>query len=295
MSTRTDVEIPSGGERLAAWSYRPDGAAPGDRLACVVLAHGFTGTRGARLDAYAERFADAGFAALVFDYRHFGDSSGEPRDLLSVRRQLQDWRAAVAFAREQPGNDPARIAVWGSSFSGGHVVVVAAQDPHIAAAISQAPFMDGVPTLLAVPPKNAARLTVAGLKDVAGALRGRPPVYVPATGAPGTLAVMTSPDADPGFRAIAPDGWPNRAAARIALRVGTYRPLAKAAKVHCPWLVQVADRDAVTPPKPAYAAAARGPRAELRHYDCGHFDVYVPPLFETVVADQLDFLHRHLR
>lgn len=292
MSTRTDVTIDAHGERLAAWLFRPDDAA--GRVPCVVLAHGFTGTRGARLDAYAERFADAGLAALVFDYRHFGDSTGAPRDLLSVRKQLQDWRAAVTYARGLEGVDPDRIAVWGSSFSGGHVVVVAAGDPRIAAAISQAPFMDGVPTLAAVPPKNAAKLTVAGLKDLAAAARGREPHYVPATAPPGELAVMTSPDAAPGFAAIAPPGWTNRAAARIALRVGTYRPITRASKVTCPWLVQVADRDAVTPPKPAYVAAARGPRAELRHYDCGHFDVYVPPLFETVVADQLSFLQRHL-
>lgn len=287
---RQDVTFPSGGEDLAAWWFPCDA----DRAPCVILAHGFTGTRGARLDAYAERFAAAGLHALVFDYRHFGASGGEPRDLLSVRRQLQDWRAAVAYARSRPEVDPDRVAVWGSSFSGGHVVVLAAEDDRIAAVVSQAPFMDGVPTLLAVPPKNALRLTVAGLRDVAAAVRGRPPHYVPATGRPGELAVMTSPDADPGFRAIADDAWTNRAAARIALRIGSYRPVAKARKVSCPWLVQVADDDVVTPPKPAYVAAARGRRAELRHYAGGHFDVYVPPLFDTVVADQVAFLRRHL-
>jgi fermentation-respiration switch protein FrsA (DUF1100 family) len=80
------------------------------------------GARDQRLDAFAERFARAGLAALVFDYRHFGDSQGEPRQLLDIGRQLADWRAAIGYARTVDGIDPARIALWGSSFSGGHDV-----------------------------------------------------------------------------------------------------------------------------------------------------------------------------
>ena len=92
----------------------------------MVLAHGFGGVKEARLDAYAERFAAAGYAALVFDYRHFGDSGGEPRLLIDIGRQQADWRAAIAFARALEGVDGERIALWGTSFSGGHVIELAA-------------------------------------------------------------------------------------------------------------------------------------------------------------------------
>jgi dienelactone hydrolase len=113
---RRDVTFDSGGERCAAWLYTPDTPGPHP---IVVMAHGFGAVRAARLWAFAERFAAAGLAALVFDYRYFGDSGGEPRQLLDVSRQLDDWRAAIAFARSLDGVDPERVAAWGSSFGGG--------------------------------------------------------------------------------------------------------------------------------------------------------------------------------
>lgn len=100
-----------------------------------------------RLDAYAEQFARAGIAALVFDYRHFGASEGEPRQLLSIRKQHEDYEAAIAYVRALDGVDPDRVAVFGSSFSGGHVLCVASRDPRVAAVIAQCPYADGLATL----------------------------------------------------------------------------------------------------------------------------------------------------
>src|SRR5919201_735763 len=125
---RRDVAFESGGERCAAWLYRPRRDEAGGPVPCVVLAHGWSGIREQRLDAYAERFAAAGMAALVFDYRHFGASGGEPRQLLDIGRQLEDWAAAVAFARGLEGVDRARVALWGTSFGAGHVICLAADD-----------------------------------------------------------------------------------------------------------------------------------------------------------------------
>ena len=101
---REEVRFRSADADCAAWLYRPAAAAGG--AACVVLAHGFGGVKEARLDAYAERFAAAGHAAVVFDYRHFGESGGEPRSLIDVARQRDDWRAALAYARGIDGVDP---------------------------------------------------------------------------------------------------------------------------------------------------------------------------------------------
>jgi len=260
------------------------------------MAHGFSGVREQRLDAYAERFADAGMAVVVFDYRHFGSSSGEPRQLLDIRSQLADWRSAVAFARGLEGVDPDRVAVWGSSFSGGHVVAVAAGDERVAAVVSQAPFTDGLTALRAGGPAAAVRLSVAGLRDALRALAGRPPLYVPAIGPPGSLAVMTSPDAEPGFRALDPadSTWQNRVAARVALTVAAYRPYARFGRLRCPVLVAVAEHDTVTPAAPAIRAAQQSPNAELIRYPIGHFAIYVHPQFERTVTDQTEFLVRNL-
>jgi fermentation-respiration switch protein FrsA (DUF1100 family) len=290
---RLDVTFGSGGEQLAAWLYTPDAAAP---RPIVVLAHGFGGVRTARLDAFARRFAEAGLAALVFDYRHFGDSGGEPRQLIDIERQLDDWRAAVAFARSLDGVDPGRVALWGTSFSGGHVAVIAAEDHRVAAAVSQAPFVDGVWALRAAGPANMARLTFAGLRDEVARLRGKPPYTIPIVGPPGSMATMNSPDAEPGYRALFSKGdeFVNEAAGRIGLRVGLYRPIRYAARIACPWLLLVCDRDVVTPPQPTLKAAARAPRGEVRRYDLKHFDIYVGEAFERAVADEVAFLERHL-
>jgi uncharacterized protein len=296
------VEFDSAGERIAAVHLAGEGDAFADaqgRRPCVVLAHGFGGTVDSGLLPYAERFAAAGLDALAFDYRHFGASGGEPRQLLSIPRQLEDYAAAVSFARTLPDVDPARIAVWGTSFSGGHVVEVAVADGRVAAAIAQTPAMDGRANLLNVARYAGIgalnRLTLAGIRDALGALRGRPPLTLPVVGAPGTLAAMATEDAEAGFHAIAGPTWRNEFAARFALTAALYRPGLKADRLPCPILVQVADRDAVAPPSAAQDAAwlATG-RSEVRIYPIGHFDVYRGAPFEQSVADQLYFLTRHL-
>jgi uncharacterized protein len=109
--TRRDVSFSSDGRRCAGWLFVPPGTS---RSACVVMAHGTTGTMDFGLAPYARRFAEAGLVVLAFDYRHFGASEGQPRQLISVRRQLADWRAAIRFARTLPEVDPDRVALWGT-------------------------------------------------------------------------------------------------------------------------------------------------------------------------------------
>jgi pimeloyl-ACP methyl ester carboxylesterase len=262
----------------------------------VVIAHGFSGTRELRLDAYAQRFCDAGLGALVFDYRHFGASAGEPRQLLDIGSQQDDYRAAVGYARALDWVDPERVALFGTSFSGGHVIAVAAGDERIAAVVCQCPFTDGLASLPKLGAANIVRATVAGLRDQFAALAGRPARYVPAVGPPGSFAVMTTPDAQPGFEALRPpdSNWENRVAARIALRVAAYRPGRLAAKVACPVLFCVCDGDAVAPPKATLKFARAAPRGEIKRYPVGHFDIYVGAPWEHAVADQTEFLSRSL-
>jgi uncharacterized protein len=289
MSEREDVRVPSAGEQLAVYLYRPD---PTDRaLPCIVMAHGFSATRDDGLPAYAEAFRDAGYVVALFDYRHFGASTGEPRQLLDIRRQHEDYRAVVEWARRLDGVDPRRIVLWGSSFSGGHVLAVAADDPNIAAVIAQAPFTDALPTLALVPLKTAIRATVMGVRDELRSRRGSSPLLIPAVGEPGTTAAMTAPEAKPGFEAIVPSEslWRNEFAARLMLRLAFYRPGLKTSKIAAPLLVCICDADATTPPAPAVRAAKRAPRGELRQYPYGHFDIYHDP---KAKADQLEFLRR---
>ncbi|MBV9002581.1 MAG: alpha/beta fold hydrolase [Solirubrobacterales bacterium] len=290
---RSDVVFSSGGTECAAWLYRRDREGP---LPLVVMAHGFSGTRELRLDAYAERFAEAGLGALLFDYRHFGASGGEPRQLLDIAEQHADYEAAIAYGRGLDWVDPDRVALFGSSFSGGHVLVVAAQDGRIAAVVSQCPFTDGLATLPKLGLANIARMTLAGIRDQARALAGRAPCYIPAVGPPGSFAVMTTPDAEPGIKSLIPSEtrWENRVAARIALRVASYRPGRAAAKLTCPVLFCLCDNDSLAPADTAAKYAAAAPRAEVKRYPVGHFEIYVDPTWQDAVAVQTEFLVRNL-
>ncbi len=293
MNQRLDITFVSGDGGCAAWLYRPQAAEP---VPLLVMAHGFSAVREQRLDAYAERFHAAGLGVLLFDYRHFGASPGQPRQLLDIRRQREDYRAAIAHARSLEWADPERIALFGSSFSGGHVISVGAADARIAAIVAQCPFTDGMASLPKLGARNIALATAAGVRDRARALAGRSPHYIPAVGPPGTLAVMSTPDAQPGFAGITPPGstWENRVTARVALTIGLDRPGRTAARLTAPILFCVCEHDTITPAAQTLKYAGMAPHAEIRRYPVGHFDIYVGEMFERAVADQAEFLTRTL-
>lgn len=286
---RGDLEFDVDGERCAAWLYRPasQGGAPVGGAPVVVMAHGLSGTRRDRLGPFAERFAAAGFAALVFDHRGFGDSDGES-DRFEPARQLRDWRAAIAHARSLTGIDAERVATFGSSMGGGNALAAAAADRRVAAAISQVPFLDLPAQAHRAPPRVVARMLLAAARDE----------HLPAIGQPDEPAFINAPGAAAGWRAVVAAGedshWRDRVSSRWLLG-RPFRPVRHARGLHCPWLVCVGEADRVARPGPAIAAARRAPLGELRTYPgVDHFDIYDGPEHEAVVADQVEFLCRHL-
>jgi pimeloyl-ACP methyl ester carboxylesterase len=292
--TRHDVTFDSDGDTCAAWLFLPDGL---ERPPVVVLGHGLGGTREMGLDAYAERFAQAGVAALAFTYRHFGDSGGEPRQLLSVKRQLADWDAAIAHVQGRSDVDGSRVAIWGSSFGGGHAVVVAARHPELMAAVSQCPFTDGFASARALGPLSTLRLLTTSAQDVLARTLGRDPVLLAVAGKPGDTALMTAPDALPGYLALVPAGtnFVNGVAARVAPTITWHRPGKKVKDVTMPILFCICDHDSVAPPEETIAYAKTAPMGEIKTYDAGHFDIYLGASFESVIVDQVEFLTRHLK
>lgn len=192
--------------------------------------------------------------------------------------------------------DAERLALFGSSYSGGHVVHLAAKDPRIAALVAQCPFSDGLATLRRLGVPHALRLTGHAAVDQFRALLGHAPHYLPAVAEPGAAGMMTTPDAKPGMEALVPaeTRWENRVSARVALRVPFYRPGTKAAKVRCPALWCVTDNDTLCPADNTVGYASRAPRGEIKRYPIGHFDIYLGEWFERAVSDQTEFLQRHL-
>ncbi len=294
---RQDLSFSSHGLLCAAWFYPAPGVAPS---ALVIMAHGLGATRELGLDAYARRFQAGGFGVLVFDYRHYGGSEGEPRELMSVGKQLADWRAAIAFGTKLPNIDPNRVAIWGSSFGGGHVIRLASEKLGIAAAVSQVPFSNGLASTLTIPTVTALLITLNALIDVVRQLLGLSPRYIGLVGRPGEVAMMTAADCSEGYMRLVPPevlasgAWRNRMSARAGLVVPMYMPGRRAAKIAIPILFAIAENDTIAPAAPTHAIAKRVSRAEVKSYPNGHFDYYSGTGFEQIVADELEFLTRHL-
>ncbi|UGS38992.1 alpha/beta hydrolase [Capillimicrobium parvum] len=138
---RRDVEFDSGGETVRGWLYAPDeGEGP---FPVIVMAGGWCYVKELVQPHYAEMYAEAGFAALLFDYRNFGSSGGTRRQHIDPNMQLEDYRNAISYAETLKEVDSDRIGVWGLSYSGGHALILGATDPRVRCVASQIPVVDG--------------------------------------------------------------------------------------------------------------------------------------------------------
>jgi len=291
---RIRSDFTSQGVRCSGDLYLPGGKY---RPPVVVMAHGFAAERSFRLPAYAEHFAQRGLATYLFDYRGFGDSDGEPRNYVDARRHLADWQAAVAHVRTLHQVDGSRLALWGTSFSGGHAIVTAANDPNVMALVAQAPYVDPFGLWFWTDLRFVARALVHGLRDLLRAATRRSPHYIKVAGRPKEFALLNTPETWPGFQTILPEGttWQNRCPARIVLTVPFYRPASSATRVTCPALIMYAEHDSIISASSVQRAAARIPQSTSVMVPLGHFDIYTGEAFEAASEMQAEFLELHLR
>ena len=288
-----EVAFTSGDSTCSAWHFAAGG--PQSRP-MVVMAHGFGGTKDSGLEPFARRFAAAGIDVFAFDYRGFGASEGQPRQSLSVRRQMEDYHCAVAAAKELDGVDPDRIALWGASFSGGHVLRVAAERNDICAVIALTPLTSGVAvSRSAMSSRNVAtslRWTLSGVKSRLAVGRGQAPTLMPLVSRPGEVGALALDGAYESYLSLAGPTWRNEIDCAIGLEVAGVRSTAAAKKLRCPLLVQIADFDQYVPAAAVAATAAHG-RAQVHHYPCDHFDVWPGhDWFDKTAQDQAAFLDR---
>jgi fermentation-respiration switch protein FrsA (DUF1100 family) len=294
---KKDVHFKVNGTTVSAWLYIPENLST--PVPCVVMGHGFGGTKDMGLDTYAVRFQKAGYAVLVFDYRHLGESGGEPRQLIWIPYQLEDWAAAIAYARSLKQIDPEKIALWGTSMSGGHVIVAAAKDQKVACVSSQCPGLDGRASgevfLESFGIGYLLRLMVHGQRDIVRSWLGLSPHKIPIVGKPGTIACFATDDAFNGYSQGVPDSFINEVCARILLRGDTYRPITYAKDITCPVLLLICEKDSIAP-----VATARetekllGKYAEAIYYPIGHFDIYTGEYLEKSLNAQQAFFAKYL-
>ena len=247
--------------------------------------------------AFAERFTRAGLAVVLFDYRGFGRSGGQPRNVVDGEEHVKDWLSAIDAVSQRPEVDGQRLAIWGSSYSGGHVLKAAAQRPGVVKAVSsQVPFVNGLASSLLYPIKYQP---VAGFYALRDMLRGNQdePLYVPIIAKDG-LAALICDECDSGYRKLVPPSMAatgNRVAARVFLTLPFYNPGKSAKDIQAPVLMIAAERDGLIPIAKVREVAAtlpHGDYVELKGAD--HFSPYTGPVFEDVVARQTAFLTRKL-
>jgi uncharacterized protein len=262
--TRRDVEFASNGATLRGWLYAGDGDGPRPG---IVMAHGMTAVREMFLDTYAEAFAAAGLTTLVYDHFGFGASDGEPRQWPAPSVQLQGYRDGVSWLRAQDGVDPERIGLWGSSFSGGHIAVLAAEELPIRCAVAQLPgIVAGGPSLSAA--------TLAAFGQAAGP--GGEDTVIPAVSATADgLGLMYVDGAYDWFMRVSAERAPSwRNELRLSALLEPHHPMEHLANTKVPLLLIVAPADQLTPPAAAMERATGLADVEVVEVAGGHFDGY---------------------
>ena len=296
---RQDVEFKTeDGITLRGWHYLPDNRS--GKVPTIVMAHGFSAVKEMYLDRFAEAFANAGLGSIVFDNRNFGASDGQPRQEIDPWQQVRDYRDAITFAETLEATDPERIGIWGSSYSGGHVLVVGANDRRVKCVVAQVPLISGH--------ANARRLIradhIAGLQkmfdgDRRARMQGKPPAMLPVVSEdPAGPAALPTPDSWTFFtetgRARA-QSWRNEVTLRSVEMFMEYEPGSYVGFISpTPLMMVVALGDHLTVADQALAAYERALAPKrLVTLSSGHFDAYVAG-FDAASRAATEWFVQHL-
>jgi hypothetical protein len=290
---RSDVEFEGAGDvALRGWYYRP-GASSGIPVPGVVLAHGFSAVKEMALDRFAEVFASAGLAVLVYDHRNLGASGGEPRQRIDPWAQIRDYRRALDWLGAQPEVDGDRLGVWGSSFSGGEALVIGATDDRVRAVVAQAPYV-GNPDLDDADGTQFGEIRTAALGDEPGPGEQRIGPLPVVAADPATPAMLPQPESWEWFQTFAEQApsWRNEVTLVLDGAPAPFEPaLAARHLAATPLLMIVATEDRVAEAELALAAFERAGAPKLLELVLGdHFVVYHGPGFEQASSAARDFL-----
>ncbi len=290
------IHFTSGNETCIGWLHLP--ANPASVPPPVVLMGNGLATEwhfGTR--DFIHAFTSAGIATFNFDYRHFGESAGQPRQLIDFQKQLDDWRAALACLRSRTDIDPARLALWGSSLGGGHAIMLAAEQPELRAVIAQVPHLDSRAAMKSVPIGQLLRTLGHALLDKLGAALGLPPHTIRVVTEPGNIGLLGKPGWKEHYLSLVPpdSAWRNATPARSIFTAGNYNPIDVAGHLKMPVLLVYGRHDAGVPAATVEAAAQRMPNATLAAFAGDHFAVYGGPLHDKIVQQEVDFLRQNLQ
>jgi fermentation-respiration switch protein FrsA (DUF1100 family) len=296
---RRDVHFPSQGLSCAGWYYVPAGVKPDETRPAIVMAHGYSGVKEQYLDNFAGKFADAGFVVLVFDYRYLGASEGEPRQQIFWYEQIKDYRNAITWASMQPEVNADRIGVWGTSYSGGHVLQLAAFDKRVKSVVAQVPQVSAWESYFSqLPPEQIASISAAHAVARAERMTTGKVLYFPVVAPEGQPAVMPQPEAYEWVMAaskIAPR-YENRVTVESLEAGMDFDPARFIQSIApTPLLMIIASDDIVTPTVVQKQVFERAQEPKKLIVVTGrHFDPYAGPRHVEYVAPELEWFQRTL-
>ncbi|AUT38597.1 alpha/beta hydrolase [Acinetobacter baumannii] len=285
--------VPCDQEMIAADFYIPK---TNNKSAVIIMAHGFAGLRQFKLIQYAQRFAQAGYAVILFDYRYWGGSTGKPREMISINSQLEDWKTMIQYASTCKFIDNRRIVLWGTSLSGGYALSLASELKNIQAIMVQIPYVDGAETAKLYPLQRYPQALKLSSQDYMGSKMGLNPKRLPVVDQY-KLCFMPTADSYYGYLSIVnPDYyWSGEVPARVFFNLMRYRPIQLVRQINIPVLFIAAQHDSLIPIESSHEAATNiAPFVSYHEWDMKHFDIYHGSWFEKAVTTQLEFLHQHI-
>ncbi|OTG80982.1 alpha/beta hydrolase [Acinetobacter sp. ANC 5054] len=285
--------VKSSQDVIAADFYRPKAV---EKPAVILMAHGLAALRQFKLVQYAQRFARAGYAVVLFDYRYWGGSTGRPRELVNLRAQLEDWQTMIEHLQQRKSIDARRIVLWGTDLSGGYALTLAAKIKNIKAVMVQVPFVDGAESSKLYPLQQLPKALKLSSQDYMGSKVGMSPTTLPVVD-PNGLCFLQSPDSYDGYLSIVhPDYyWSGEIPARAFFKLMRYRPIQDVRKISVPVLFIAAKEDSLIPIESSRETATNiAPYVQYYEWDMKHFDIYHGQWFEKAITTQLEFLHQHV-
>lgn len=294
---REDVSFRVHEDMASGWFYLPNNVL--QSVPCIVMSHGFGGTKDAVLEKYALRFREAGYAVLTYDYRHYGDSEGQPRQILSVREQLDDLREAIKYVRGRQEVDPEKIILWGTSAGANYGIVIAGENESITGVIAQCGAYDHKEDSRVGMERDGflfyLKLFIHGQRDKGRSRFGLSRHMLPAYGKPDTVSFFTTPGVFEGAQKLAEESenFTNEVCAGFLLMPHGPDVLECAVHVKCPVLIQVCEKDEIISPKSHVKLVnILKDKAEVHTYPIGHFDIYHGEHYEKAIETQLAFVEK---
>lgn len=296
LKMRKDITFISKGLRCSGWLYVPDELKTGVKSPAIVMVNGFTGVKEQILPDFAAKFVDAGFVTMVFDYRYFGDSEGEPRSQNFPLELVEDCRNAITWISDQPEVDSQRIGIWGTSYGGGLVLYVSTYDRRVKAVVSQVPFALSPEQRRTRNPENYDNMGKLLLRDRVVRYKTGVVNYMKVVAPEGEPCVLPGKEPYDEYMAGKQPNWRNQVTLESLEKMREFDPVSMVHMISpTPLLFIVAEKESFCPLDAVKAIyeKARNPKA-MKTFPVFHFEMYKEPWISKAADEAIRWYKQYL-